>query len=180
MRRTSHFAGFTLIELMLTIVVLAILLAIAVPSFTSQFQKQRLKGAAERLVSEIQFARNEAVGSNNEILVNAQSGGGTNWCIGLGVANPGGSECDCDAGTNCQINGEDRLVEADDYNGVTMTAVDTTIRFDTVRGLPDGAVPDFDFDGEDGNRVGVRVNPVGRVSICSPSGNKKVGEYPDC
>jgi prepilin-type N-terminal cleavage/methylation domain-containing protein len=179
MRRKSHFAGFTLIELMLAIVVMAILLAIAVPSFTSQFQKQRLKGAAERLVSEIQFARNEAVGSNNDIFVNVQSGGGTSWCFGVGTD----STCDCDAGTtgtNCQIDGEYRIVTADDYDGVTMVSVDTTIQFDTVRGLPGGAAPNFDFDGEDGNRVGVRVNQVGRVNICSPSGDKKVGEYPDC
>lgn len=180
MRRISHFAGFTLIELMLTIVVMAVLLAIAVPSFTSQFQKQRLKGAGERLVSEIQFARNQAVGSNDDILVNVQSTGGTDWCIGLGVANPGGSECDCDAGTDCEIDGNERIVSGDSFSGVTLATVDADITFDTVRGLPDAAPPDFDFEGEDGNRIGVRVNPVGRVSICSPSGANKVGEYPDC
>lgn len=176
MRQKSHFAGFTLIELMLTIVVMAVLLAIAVPSFTSQFQKQRLKGAGERLVSEIQFARNQAIGSNDDISVNVQSGGGTDWCIGVGID----SSCDCDAGTNCQIDGQDRIVSADDFSEVAMVAVDTTIQFDTVRGLPDADPPDFDFEGEDGNRIGVRVNPVGRVSICSPSGANKVGEYPDC
>lgn len=178
MRHKSHSAGFTLIELMLAIVIMAILLAIAVPSFTSQFQKQRLKGAAERLVSEIQFARSEAVGSNDDILVNVQSTGGNDWCIGLAIA---GSGCDCSAGTNCEIDGNERIVSGNNFGGVTMAAVDTTIEFDTVRGLPDGgSPPDFDFDGENGKRVGVRVNQLGRVSICSPAGTQKIGEYPDC
>lgn len=175
MRRISHFAGFTLIELMLTIVVMAILLAIAIPSFTGQFQKQRLKGAGERLVSEIQFARSEAVGGNDDIYVNVQ--GGADWCIGLS-SDPA---CDCVAETDCQIDGQDRLVKGGNFGGVTMAAVDTTIQFDNVRGLPVGAVPpDFDFDGENGKRIGVRVNQLGRVSLCSPSGSQKIPDYPDC
>lgn len=179
MRHTSHSAGFTLIELMLGIVVMAILLAIAVPSFTSQFQKQRLKGAGERLVSEIQFARSQAIGGNEPIFVKVKSG--ADWCIGVGTE----SDCDCDPESGsplCKIDGNDRIVTADKFDGVTMAAVTSTIEFDTVRGLPDpDDVPkDVDFDGENDKRVGVRVNQLGTVRICSPEGDKKVGDYPDC
>ena len=42
--------GFTLIELLVGIAVLAILLAVAVPSFTAFRQRTALSGAAEQLV----------------------------------------------------------------------------------------------------------------------------------
>lgn len=173
--RSGGSFGFTLIELMLGIVVLAVLLALTIPSFTSQFEKQRLKGAGERLVSVMQFARSEAVGTNQNISVNVQGGAG--WCVGVGVANT----CDCAAGTDCQIDGMDRIIGASAFDGVVMAEATETIEFDGVRGLPvDPALQEFFFDGENGNRVGVRVNQLGRVSICSPAGEQKVGEYPEC
>lgn len=173
--RSGRTSGFTLIELMLGIVVLAILLALAVPSFTSQFQKQRLKGAAERLVSELQFARSEAVGANQDILVNVQ--GGADWCIGVSSE----AACDCNAVPgSCLIEGNQRVVTGTEFKDVSMGAVNTTVTFDSVRGLPDGAAPDFLFDGENGKRIQVAVNQLGRTSMCSPAGEQKVGEYPDC
>lgn len=51
MRRNS---GFTLIELMVTLAIAAILLAIAVPSFTEQLRKSR-RSEAMRSVSDLQL-----------------------------------------------------------------------------------------------------------------------------
>lgn len=174
MRRKSPRAGFTLIELMLGITVLAILLALAIPAFTGQFQKQRLKGAAERLASEIQFARSEAVAGNQNITVKVQ--GGTDWCIGLSDAGP------CDCSVDCQIDGDDRMVPASTFDDVIMDPYDEAVTFDGVRGLPVAPPPadPFFFEGENAMRAGVRINQLGSVTVCSPAGDHKVGEYPDC
>ncbi|EQM78346.1 GspH/FimT family pseudopilin [Stutzerimonas stutzeri] len=58
-RRDMH--GFTLIELMITLALLTIVVAIAVPNFTFLIQKTRLQSKAEELVGFLQFARSQAV-----------------------------------------------------------------------------------------------------------------------
>lgn len=61
MSRRSDMHGFTLIELMITIALLAIVVTIAVPNFTAFIQKTQLKGQADDLIAILQYARGEAV-----------------------------------------------------------------------------------------------------------------------
>ena len=53
--------GFTLLELMVTIVVVSIILGIGVPSFVRTFQTSRMAGATNDLIASIHLARSEAV-----------------------------------------------------------------------------------------------------------------------
>lgn len=53
--------GFTLIELMVTLVVLAILASIAVPSFQNTIQSSRTLSISNNLTTAMQFARSEAI-----------------------------------------------------------------------------------------------------------------------
>lgn len=59
LRRQAH--GFTLIELLTVIAVLAILTAVAAPSFTPMIQRWNVKAAAESMVSTLYLARTEAI-----------------------------------------------------------------------------------------------------------------------
>ncbi|MGK9065743.1 GspH/FimT family pseudopilin [Pseudomonas sp. SA195] len=56
-----HSRAFTLIELMITLAILAILLAIAAPSFRDTIQNNRTQTIANDLTTALQFARSEAV-----------------------------------------------------------------------------------------------------------------------
>jgi len=53
--------GFTLIELMFTIVVLAVLLGIGVPNFRDFIRNSRMTAAANDLLADLNLARSEAV-----------------------------------------------------------------------------------------------------------------------
>lgn len=69
--------GFTLVELMVTVSVIAILAAIAVPGMTALINNSRINGQSEELVSSLQLARAEAVRRNARVTVCPSTDGST-------------------------------------------------------------------------------------------------------
>ena len=59
LRRSS--SGFTLIELMVTIAVLAIIVSIAAPSISTQLANQRVKSTASTLENALKEAKAESI-----------------------------------------------------------------------------------------------------------------------
>lgn len=68
-------SGFTLIELMITIAVAAILLTIAVPSFLEATLSSKLRATANNLASSAFLARSEAIKRNTPATLCASSNG---------------------------------------------------------------------------------------------------------
>jgi type IV fimbrial biogenesis protein FimT len=66
-RRTS--AGFTLIELVITVTLLGVLLAIAIPGFRELTLNQGVKTAAFDLFAALEYARSEAIKRPGETVV---------------------------------------------------------------------------------------------------------------
>ena len=64
-------SGFTILELMVTIVVAAVLLAIAVPSYTTMVKNNCLTTKANAIVTAMQLARSTAVTVRDEVSVAA-------------------------------------------------------------------------------------------------------------
>ncbi len=64
-RRLAHARGFTLIELMVTIAIGGVLMAMAVPAFNNFVLNDRDIGQINSLVSSFNYARNEAIKVNN-------------------------------------------------------------------------------------------------------------------
>lgn len=71
--------GFTTIELMIVIAILAIVAAVAAPSFRSMVATMNAKSAAFDLVSDLTMARSEAIKLNQNVSVTPNSG---DWALG--------------------------------------------------------------------------------------------------
>jgi len=57
----SSAAGFTLMETMVIVVILGMIVGITIPAFSKYLQRQKLEGAANELVADIQYARSLAI-----------------------------------------------------------------------------------------------------------------------
>lgn len=75
--------GFTLIELMVTLAVLAIFLSIALPSFTGFIRSNSAESQRAALVSSLGLARSEAIRRGTQVRVSPVSS--TNWSRGWRV-----------------------------------------------------------------------------------------------
>lgn len=86
-KHSSGEHGFTLAELMVAMAIAATVLALAAPSFSQFIASQRLVGASNRLLVEIQAARMLAVHGNSRVgLCGSSDGerctGSTDWSSG--------------------------------------------------------------------------------------------------
>jgi type IV fimbrial biogenesis protein FimT len=75
--------GFTLVELLVALVVMAILVAIAAPAFQNLIKGQRLKAVVETTLSDLQVARTEALtlGLSGTVTVTFNEGVSWNYTI---------------------------------------------------------------------------------------------------
>ncbi|MEQ9564961.1 MAG: GspH/FimT family pseudopilin, partial [Pseudomonadales bacterium] len=74
--------GFTLIELMVTVALVAILAAIAAPGMSSFIENSQIKAEAQRLASLLSLARNQAITDNMPMVV---SGSFSNNALNLDI-----------------------------------------------------------------------------------------------
>ncbi len=93
---TFNNRGFTLIELMITIAILAIVMMLAIPNFTSTLRNNSIANMSNNMIASLNFARSEAIKRGVPVSVCATSDAnytacGTSWNLGWMIfVNPTG------------------------------------------------------------------------------------------
>ena len=155
-------AGFTLIELIIVITITAILTALSVPSFSVTLDNQRIFGAAEAVLSDLRWARAEAIKRNKKVRVTFTPGSNSNWSYTIDTYPLATS----DGVLPKTVDGSDfpsaTLSTASFSGGVAYTT------FDPVRGInSNNGTATIDSDHYSANVI---VSPLGRVRICGTMG----------
>ena len=83
--KAQEIRGFTLVELMIVVVILAVLMTVAAPSFRSFILEQRARATLADLRIALMTARSEAVKRNRDVAVIPATGG---WKNGWRIASP--------------------------------------------------------------------------------------------
>ncbi|MCG6866333.1 MAG: GspH/FimT family pseudopilin [Thiogranum sp.] len=155
--------GFTLVELIVTLAIAAILMTVAVPSFMTTIKNNRLITDANRLVSSVGLARSEAIkqGRTATVCVSADQAtctGETDWTLGWMVWVDVNGNAAFDAGE------ERGFAAAFPGNGVTFTSGASQIQFTPQGAATAAATLDLcdDRAGETGRRI--NVSNTGRAS----------------
>ena len=73
--------GFTTIELMTVVAIMAILVALAAPSFNGLIERWRVRDTAEAITSTMYYARSEAIKRGGGVTINATGGWNTGWKV---------------------------------------------------------------------------------------------------
>lgn len=194
-RSPGHCRGLTLVELMVTVSVLAILLAVALPAFGDFMEKARLRGAADALSSQFALARAQAIRTDRNVTLSIKGEDDT-WCSGarqfdaggtLGLVAAGGeAACDCSATpAQCVVAGEQLVVASAEHGGVLLLDSDgTSFVFDRKTGsLVDLAPKTLKLRGAtDADRFGLDVvtTPMGHARTCIPAGFPSFGGFRPC
>lgn len=72
--------GFTLVELMVVLAIVAISATLAAPSFSQMIANYRVRGAADGILGALNFARTEALRRNTPVAFSLASGG-SGWTV---------------------------------------------------------------------------------------------------
>ena len=159
-------SGFTLLELLITVALISIVMAIAIPSMTTFTQNDRLTTNINTLIGHLAYARSEAVKLNQQVSICVSNDTATctagNWQDGWIVY------IDAD-GSNTFTAGEQvlRAQQALDGANTLTTAIGTQVTYDYRGFVTAASVGSFLLCDARSGAFGktIRISTTGRVRV---------------
>jgi len=184
--------GFNLIELMISIAVLGLLVALGAPSFAEWIQNQQIRAAADATLNGLQVARGQAVALNTNVSFQfmadlsstcqpAPVGAGgfltsISWVVSQG--NPSNA-CDKNIPVGPVIQSRSGAEATPNAVVTTVPAGATTVTFTSLgatTGNPDGSpslqrmtLSNARLTGTGARPLAIVINPGGSTRMCDPS-----------
>lgn len=144
-QKIKYSKAFTLLELMVTVAIAAIVMTMGVPGFSHVVKNSRLTTDANALIASFNFARSEAVKRQREIFVRRKGSTSENW--------DGGWDIFIDENSNQTFNdGTDELLKT--FPSSKNTVRSGEIYDDWISFLPSGVIDSSGTtDGDDSFRI---------------------------
>lgn len=167
--------GFTLLELLITVTVLAILLSVAAPNFSTVNNSVKMQRLATELNGFLIQAKSEAVLRNSDLWVHisfpkTEENKVGSWNLSLR------DSPNISGGLIANLDGHN-------FNGITFkhTYTHRKINFEGIRGRP--AAGSFIFFPNNDTKKALKVilsNPPGRIKVCYDNNNGELYGYNSC
>jgi len=204
----SRHRGFTLVEVLMSVVLMGIGVALALPSYRDMVEKRQVTNGAEQLAAFINSAQGAAMKSNSYLTISYDPGA---WCIGASFGSEEkGQACDCEqtdhtAADFCQFNSQidcsvaenldtqycqnsqsPDILNKDNMGGLELVhgiSGDGAYTFNPVRGIFEDLndALTIELRSQSGDfRLNLMVNQTGRVILCSEDADHAIPGYAIC
>lgn len=172
----QHNHGFTLIELMVTVAIVAILAGLAYPSFLKQIEASRLQAAAESVYQALRLGRSEALRLSQDVYIILNNSGESNWALSVSKT----ADCDAtDTTKTCHVQSMAPML-ANDFPGMTVSGTGFAISGlkATMKVSTSSATPEIQVTSTSGMVLSIRASTTGLLNLCSRT--TYITRYPAC
>lgn len=178
--QTKRQRGITLVEVAVTLAILAVLACGAAPSLSGLIERQRLAGLAAQVATDLQWVRSASVWRNEPLRLSFYSDAwGSCYVVHSGARN----QCSCVSNTTTAACWGDavqlKTVAVPASTGLSVQANVSSILFDPLHGTSTPAGTLRVASATTGSIHHI-VNVLGRVRTCKPSGSPALPGYRNC
>ena len=181
-------SGLTIVEVMLSLVLLAITAALSLPSYREMVEKRQLTHGAEQIMAFVNSVQGEASKHNSIVTVSYSRTDDDDWCVG---ATLGATACDCTETVSteldyCAIDSVPSVVNnghAGNTQLVKSFTGDGSFGYDPVRGIFVDLADTFEVEMRSNTeqfRLDLVVSNTGQVTLCSKDSSHSVPGYEVC
>lgn len=186
--RHDKILGLTIVELMVSLALLAITLALALPSYREMVEKRQLTQGAEQVFAFLNSTQGIASRSNSVVTVSYSRTAEDDWCFGAVLGN---TPCDCNEAISteadfCSIDGAVKRLTNDHVGNAGLLASisgDGAFAYDPVRGLMVNLNDSMDAELHspgDSYQLRLIVSNTGHAVLCSKDADHAVPGYKLC